>query len=73
MKHSNPNMTEPVLKGIAWAEEIVANQDPWGDAALAEQYEIAAQPVPRTGAFLAAKQIAVAQGYIAAYRSATEH
>lgn len=75
MKHVNPNMISAVLKGIAEGETIAARAGfEAGDMLLFEAYDTLdklSDPV-RTGGFLRAKAVADAQGFIAAYRSATE-
>lgn len=70
MKHSNPNMVQPVLEGIAVGEklgegliDIVLEDTEWLERKLATQ---------RTGRFLPARALAFNQGVIAAYRSRTE-
>lgn len=73
--HSNPNAVAPLLAGITQGEAAAAH----GDGGLAEAYtkidELTA-PFPvggfRLGNTHRAKEIASAQGFVAAYRSATE-
>ena len=73
--HVNPNMIVPVLKGIARGEEMAGQ--PEGeflmDAYERELIELNKTPVVgsyRAGNYVRAKQIAFAQGFIGAYRTA---
>ncbi len=80
MRHTNPNMVEPVLAGIAAGERAVSAHD--GHILYAQQIETIAQLTPQltppgdrpfvVGGFLKAKAIAFAQGFVAAYRTGTE-
>lgn len=80
MRHTNSNMSPAVLEGIAAGEAAVGQ--PWGDEVFERELEVAeavtAALVPTgdrpfvVGAFLKAKALAQAQGFIAAYRTATE-
>lgn len=77
MRHVNPNAIAPALEGIERGELYVAS--PHGDKRLAEAYakiaELTAPVEPggfRLGRTQTAKEIARAQGFIAAYRAGTE-
>lgn len=75
MKHSNPNMVPAVLEGIEAGEAMAGTTV--GDELLAATQEEADQlsnqlVAQRTGRFLPVWQLAKHQGFIAAYRSATE-
>lgn len=77
MRHINPNAIAPALEGIERGE--LALEDPNGDKLLAEAYatiERLTAPVEpsgfRLGRTQTAKEIARAQGFIAAYRAGTE-
>lgn len=77
MRHSNPNMSVPVLEGIAAGEAAVGS--PEGDLTLEAQYELIRQIMEpadahgfRVSSFLKAKSVARAQGFIGAYRASTE-
>lgn len=76
--HVNRNMVQPVLDGIAEGELTVGHPD--GDMIYNTYCAIIDDNIPLlvprgdrvspVGAFLPAKRIAYAQGFIAAYRSA---
>lgn len=79
MKHTNPNMIEPVLAGIELGAKLVG--DPDGERIFADVVDDAArlhaalQPGPsgfRVGSFVPARQLAFSEGFIAAYRTGTE-
>lgn len=80
MRHTNPNMCQPVLDGIAAGE--LAVDDPQGavtaaamQASLEDLQGALVPPGDRpfvVGAFLKAKALAYAQGWVAAYRAGTE-
>lgn len=81
MRHVNPNMIPSVLQGIESGEDFAGH--PGGDTELAFAYDtlerMMADLRPKgdrpfvVSGFLKAKDIASLQGFIAAYRSATEH
>lgn len=80
VKHMNSNMVVPVQGGIAQGEMAVrsANGHALFEQAVRDADEMTAALVPPgdrpfvVGGFLKSKALAHAQGFIAAYRTATE-
>lgn len=81
MRHANPNMSPSVLMGIADGEQAAADPNLAPDiievAYRQHEEQSAALVAPGdrpfvVGAFLKAKELAFTQGFIAAYRTATE-
>lgn len=75
MKHINPNMVAPVLAGIEVGERLVGEAGEHVIDALIADAErlsnlLAAQVTAR---ILPSKELAYAQGAIAAYRASTEY
>lgn len=80
MRHTNPNMSPSVLAGVAEGEQAALDHGDWVLVAYYQKHEeqTAALTPPGdrpfvVGAFLKAKELAYVQGFIAAYRTATEH